>query len=398
MGSVAEHPATTTLGIDLRSGPRYPTGLAVMDTDRRLRWLGVVRSDEEIDAAVVRFAPACIAIDAPLGLPEGRCCVEPACACAVHGIMREADRVCAAAGFRPFPTLLPSMVKLTLRGIALHQTLSARGHRVIEVYPGMAQDILSIPRKRSGVAELRRGLKRRGVRGIPRGRRVSHDELDAATCAQARPRRWGRACPCRWCCPAARPRQPTLGAGRSHTMPRMASDAQIHELIEKMREERATLLAVARTLDEASAEQRPPDGDGEDAWSAKEQLSHLAQMEVGYRAWVERALVEDRPDVATGTHPDPVSYPLERAHEATVAQHLEELRLQRERTQSLIARLSPDQYERTARNATFGELTVLQWLRSYYRHDRMHAAQIQGRQSDYRPRFLSGEPDQRRRS
>ena len=171
------------LGIDLRSGPRYPTGLAVLDADRRLRLLAVVRSDEEIEATVRRFQPRIIGIDAPLGLPEGRCCADPGCACATHGIMREVDRVCAAAGYRPYPTLLPSMVKLTLRGIALSRRLLAAGEQVIEVYPGMAQDVLGIPRKSAGVDALRRGLRRAGVRGLPRKRRVSHDELDAATCA-----------------------------------------------------------------------------------------------------------------------------------------------------------------------------------------------------------------------
>ena len=171
------------LGIDLRSGPRYPTGLAALDAARRLRELRTVRDDEQIVDAVERHQPAIVAIDAPLGLPEGRCCADPACACAVHGIMREVDRVCAAAGFRPFPALLPSMVRLTLRGIALHERLSDAGWAVIEVYPGMAQDVLGIPRKRSGVDALRRGLKRAGMRGIPRKRRVTHDELDAVTCA-----------------------------------------------------------------------------------------------------------------------------------------------------------------------------------------------------------------------
>lgn len=181
-------------------------------------------------------------------------------------------------------------------------------------------------------------------------------------------------------------------------MPRMATDRQVQDLIEKMHEERAALIAVAAEIDEAVAEVRPPDATGEEAWSAKEQLSHLAGMEVSYRAWVERAIAEDRPDVTTGTHPDPIRFPMERAHEGTVAKHLAELADQRERTLALIGRLPLDQYERTASNANFGELTVLQWLRSYYRHDRMHAAQMQGRQSDYRPRFLQGEPDQRRRA
>lgn len=41
---------------------------------------------------------------------------------------------------------------------------------------------------------------------------------------------------------------------------------------------------------------------------------------------------------------------------------------------------------------------MLQFLRSFYRHDRMHRAQILGLETDYRPRWgPGGEPDQRRR-
>ncbi len=171
------------LGIDLRSGPRYPTGVAVLDSELRIQFIQTLRTNGEIEAIVDRFDPAIIGIDASLGLPEGRCCADKSCPCAVHGIMREADRVCAAEGYRPFPSLLPSMVRLTMRGIVLSQRMLAAGRRVIEVYPGMAQDVLGIPRKSQGVDALRRGLRRAGVRGIPRKRRVSHDELDAVTCA-----------------------------------------------------------------------------------------------------------------------------------------------------------------------------------------------------------------------
>jgi hypothetical protein len=71
---------------------------------------------------------------------------------------------------------------MTLRGIALRERLEREGYEVVEVYPGMSQDVMGIPRKRSGLDGLRRGLKRAGVRGLPR-RRISHDELDAVTCA-----------------------------------------------------------------------------------------------------------------------------------------------------------------------------------------------------------------------
>jgi len=183
---VAERPgsadSSSALGIDLRSGPRYPTGVALLDSRLRASWFTIARTNEDLLAAVDRFRPSIVAIDAPLGLPEGRCCADPACECARFGIMREVDRICAAAGYRPFPSLLPSMVGLTLRGIALHTILEASGYRVIEVYPGMAQDVLGIPRKRVGRSALAAGLRRAGVRGIPR-RVPSHDVLDAITCA-----------------------------------------------------------------------------------------------------------------------------------------------------------------------------------------------------------------------
>ena len=62
----------------------------------------------------------------------------------------------------------------------------------------------------------------------------------------------------------------------------------------------------------------------------------------------------------------------------------------------LIKTISPDGYERILYTNAFGELTVLQCLRSYYRHDRMHAAQIEGRQSDYVPRWADGQQEPKR--
>lgn len=179
----------------------------------------------------------------------------------------------------------------------------------------------------------------------------------------------------------------------------MATDEAIRELHAKMAEERAALLRLVEGMTEEAAEQRPPDDlHGEEGWSVKEQLSHLAEMETSYRAWVQRAVAEDNPDLSVGTVRDPVAYPLEVAEQHTVAEHRAELEAQRARTLEVMAGLTPADYDRTARSAGFGKLTVLQYLRSYYRHDRMHEAQIQRRKSDYQPKFLGREPDQRRRT
>ncbi len=69
-----------TVEIDLRSGPRYPTGLAMFDAAYRLAELVAIRSDEKIFPAIERWRPKLIAIDAPLGLPEGCCCTDSHCA------------------------------------------------------------------------------------------------------------------------------------------------------------------------------------------------------------------------------------------------------------------------------------------------------------------------------
>jgi hypothetical protein len=176
----------------------------------------------------------------------------------------------------------------------------------------------------------------------------------------------------------------------------MATTVQIDELLTKMTEERARFLAQAETLSEEDAARRPEGQTGEAEWSAKEQLAHLWEMERSYIAWVNAALRENGVDL-TGVRGAPVAMPVERAREFRVAELIQALKTEREGTLAFIRGLAPEDFDRTARQPMFGELTVLQWLRSFYRHDRMHSDQIAGRDPEYKPRFLNGEPNQRRR-
>jgi hypothetical protein len=172
----------------------------------------------------------------------------------------------------------------------------------------------------------------------------------------------------------------------------MAEQTQIDELIQKMTSQRETLLAALESLSEDEVSRSPKDGE----WNAKQQMSHLCEMESAYRAWVACALKEDGANV-DGVRGERVAIPLEKADEHSVTEHIAEMRHQRERTMALIASMRPDDFERRAQNKLFGSLTVMQWLRSYYRHDRMHVDQLSGREPDYKPKFTSGaEPDQRR--
>lgn len=171
----------------------------------------------------------------------------------------------------------------------------------------------------------------------------------------------------------------------------MATPAEIDALLTKLEEERGAFLASVRDLSEEAAEQRRPDRDGEAGWSAKEQFSHLAEMELSYLATAQRAVS------GADIEQQRARYPLAQAHTATVAQHLAELARLREQTVNYIHYLTPEEFDARVTSGAFPEMSVLQWLRSYYRHDRMHLAQIEGRDSDYQPRFVGGEPDQRRR-
>ncbi len=174
----------------------------------------------------------------------------------------------------------------------------------------------------------------------------------------------------------------------------MAEEAQIKELKDKMAQERGKLLSALELLSEEEAEKSQQPGE----WTAKQQMSHLCEMETAYRAWVEKALEEDGANL-DGVRGEPAAIPLERALLHLASEHVTEMRAQREKTLAVMERIRPQDYDRTATSAVFGTLTVMQWLRSYYRHDRMHYDQVRGEEPTYKPRFRSGkEPDQRRQA
>lgn len=176
----------------------------------------------------------------------------------------------------------------------------------------------------------------------------------------------------------------------------MATQDQVTELLAKMEEERAALIAAARSLTPEEALRVPVDAEGEEQWTALEQLAHLWEMERSYVAWVKAALARENPDLREVTG-EPVAIPIEAASGATIAELLDHLARERAATIDLIRGIPLAAFDRTATSPMFGTLTVLQWLRSFYRHDRQHAAQIAGRKADYVPNFKDGrEPNQRR--
>ena len=175
----------------------------------------------------------------------------------------------------------------------------------------------------------------------------------------------------------------------------MATSEQIAELFEKLEVERSAMLATLEGISDERAGERPPEGEGEDGWSVKEQVVHLAAMDRSYRGWVRRAIAEDSPNVSDGRTPNiPLEHPLRSRRTRPASRSLvAQMRGEREETLELARTFTPGQFDRTARTQIFGELTVLQWLRSYYRHDRMHHAQMLGEVSEYQPNYAPGEQE-----
>jgi len=164
----------TIIGLDLAGVESRPTGFCILDKMRVKTQL--VYKDKEMIKKIVKLNPKVIAIDAPLSLPKGRKSIEERTD--VH--LRECDRELLRRHIKFFPITLGPMRALTKRGIKLKKLLE-KNFKVIEVYPGGAQDVLKIPRKQKGLNKLRKGLEKLGIKGL--NENMSDHELDAVTCA-----------------------------------------------------------------------------------------------------------------------------------------------------------------------------------------------------------------------
>jgi predicted nuclease with RNAse H fold len=175
-GPAVEFPMRTinpvVIGLDLAGVSRRPTGVCLLQ-DGRAETRLLYRDKEILDYSREK-KPALIAIDAPLNLPPGRSSM----ADRNGSHYRPCDLELRRRRIPFFPITLGPMRKLTLRGIQLKRRLEAEGFRVVEIYPGGAQDLWKIPRAKRSRPGLRRGLARLGVKGLTPS--ASDHELDAA--------------------------------------------------------------------------------------------------------------------------------------------------------------------------------------------------------------------------
>jgi uncharacterized protein YprB with RNaseH-like and TPR domain/predicted nuclease with RNAse H fold/dephospho-CoA kinase len=170
------------VGIDLTGSEARPTGWCLLDDEKA--YTRRIETDEDIVRSTMEVRPKLISIDSPLSLPKGRLSVgddDPGRR--TFGITRYCERLLKKRGVNVYPSLIQSMQNLTARGIRLAERFRKLGVPVIESYPGAAQDIINIPRKRADLGLLKKGLNEFGIIGEFITTHVSHDELDAITSA-----------------------------------------------------------------------------------------------------------------------------------------------------------------------------------------------------------------------
>ena len=156
----------TFFGIDLTSTEAKPSACLGLDSESQLVYLGFLTENRDIVALLNFYSPQVIAIDAPLSLPLGLCCLEESCPCKPKFPRknRQCDQELRQQGIPCYPTSKKTFIKdLIYRGIELKTSIGRevkQAGQVIEVYPFASKVRLfgkTMPRKttKQGMSFLR---------------------------------------------------------------------------------------------------------------------------------------------------------------------------------------------------------------------------------------------------
>jgi len=184
----------TFLGIDLTSTEAKPSACLGLDSRSQLVYLGFLIKNGDMIALANFYSPQVIAIDAPLSLPLGLCCLEESCSCQpkFSRKYRQCDQELRQLGIPCYPTSKKTFIKdLIYRGIELKTSISRevkQAGQVIEVYPFASKVRLfgkTMPRKttKQGISFLRDKLGTILPGLKPYLDMFDHDLCDAAVAA-----------------------------------------------------------------------------------------------------------------------------------------------------------------------------------------------------------------------
>jgi predicted nuclease with RNAse H fold len=184
----------TFFGIDLTSTEAKPSACLGLDSKSQLVYLGFLTENRDIVNLLNFYSPQVIAIDAPLSLPLGLCCLEESCPCKPKFPRknRQCDQELRQQGITCYPTSKKTFIKdLIYRGIELKASIGREVKQVsqiIEVYPFASKVRLfgkNVPRKttKQGMSFLRDKLGDILPSLKPYSGMLDHNFYDAAVAA-----------------------------------------------------------------------------------------------------------------------------------------------------------------------------------------------------------------------
>ncbi len=179
------------VGIDLTAGGRV-SDVAALDLAGERIAFATALADDDLLVVLAELRAAVVAVDSPMALPIGYCCLEESCTCGpIDGAVgRSAERALIKMGIPCFWTTKRTIIKsMIYRAIALRARLEAAGYVPLEVFPYAVKRILlgrNLPRKDrpEGIACLVAGARALlPACGWPEPWSPGHDQLDALYCA-----------------------------------------------------------------------------------------------------------------------------------------------------------------------------------------------------------------------
>ncbi len=112
---------------------------------------------------------------------------------------------------------------------------------------------------------------------------------------------------------------------------------------------------------------------GDDDWTARQVVHHLADSEMTSAIRLRRLVAEDRPEIIGY---DEEEFARRLYYDRPIEPSLLAFRAARETTAAILERLTEAEWEREGTHSEQGRYTVLDWLRIYAAHAYDHADQI----------------------
>ncbi|HXZ94425.1 MAG TPA: DUF429 domain-containing protein [Dehalococcoidia bacterium] len=178
----------------MTSAEAKPSACLGLDSKSQVIYLGFLTKNRDIVTLINFYSPQVIAIDAPLSLPVGLCCLEESCPCQPKFPRknRQCDQELRQKRIPCYPTSKKTFIKdLIYRGMELKTSIGRevkQAGQVIEVYPFASKVRLfgkTMPRKttRQGMSFLRDKLEDILPGLKPYLDVFNHDLCDAAVAA-----------------------------------------------------------------------------------------------------------------------------------------------------------------------------------------------------------------------